>query len=129
MRYAGALQLIRGRGPEPTEFSGCGGLETCRTVTPGGGSGKLHAFPLDEMRQLSGGGRGVQTLVPDPRDRIIGLAAASHGVVVSGTGRAGRVVELSLSMKDLREYTGHRARKGRQLAARIKPTGLRASSR
>jgi topoisomerase-4 subunit A len=79
------------------------------------------------MRTLAGGGRGVQTLVPDPRDAVAGICATHTGVVIEGSGRGGKPSELALSAKDLAPFEGHRARKGRLLPYRIKPTGIRAA--
>lgn len=86
--------------------------------------GRLLVVALDEIRQLSAGGRG---------SRLIGLAAddslaqwAAFGEVplqVSGVYRRREVTD-ELSLEDLHDHIGKRARKGRVFKTRIRDAKL-----
>lgn len=89
--------------------------------------GRLLVFGLDEIKQLSGGGRGVILMELDKNERLIAAQPISQrGVVVSGTGRGGKAQEVMLSASGLASHIGKRARKGKSLESKIKPTMLAA---
>jgi topoisomerase-4 subunit A len=89
--------------------------------------GRLLVFGMAEMKSLSGGGRGVILMDLDEGEKLIAAQAASKlGVTVSGTGRGGKAQAVDLSAAALQPHIGKRARKGRLLASRIKPSGLTA---
>jgi topoisomerase-4 subunit A len=89
--------------------------------------GRLLVFGLDEIKQLSGGGRGVILMELDKNEKLIAAQPISQrGVIVSGTGRGGKPQELALSASGLTGHIGKRARKGKSLESRIKPTLLTA---
>jgi topoisomerase-4 subunit A len=89
--------------------------------------GRLLVFGLDEIKQLSGGGRGVILMELDKNEKLIAAQPISQrGVIVSGTGRGGKPQELALSASGLAGHIGKRARKGKSLESRIKPTLLTA---
>jgi len=86
--------------------------------------GKFLVVRLDELKTLSGGGRGTILMGVDAGDRLEQWAGVGPaGVVLRGVYRA-RDSELVLSPEDLLEYAGHRARKGRLLATRLKQPSL-----
>ncbi|MDQ9169862.1 DNA topoisomerase IV subunit A [Oxalobacteraceae bacterium R-40] len=87
--------------------------------------GRLLVFGLDEMKTLTGGGRGVILMELDKGEKLLVAQAISQkGVTVLGTGRAGKAQELSLSAASLAPHIGKRARKGKALESRIKPLSL-----
>jgi topoisomerase-4 subunit A len=87
--------------------------------------GKLLVFGLDEIKNLSGGGRGVILMDLEQGEKLLGaLAITKRGVVVVGTGRGGKLQEVPLSASGLAEHIGKRARKGKALESKIKPLGL-----
>ena len=89
--------------------------------------GRLLVFGLDEIKQLSGGGRGVILMELDKNEKLIAAQPISQrGVVVSGTGRGGKAQEVLLSASGLAHHIGKRARKGKALESKIKPTRLTA---
>jgi len=84
--------------------------------------GRLLVFGLDEIKTLSGGGRGVILMDLEPNEKLLAAQPISQkGVVVSGTGRGGKAQEVSLSATALAPHIGKRARKGKALESKIKP--------
>ncbi len=89
-------------------------------------AGKLLVFPLADMRTLASG-RGVIAMGLDPDDKLmaVGVFPASR-VVVRGTNRNGREVDVALEGDALARHVMHRARKGAKLAQKLKLTGFGA---
>jgi topoisomerase-4 subunit A len=90
--------------------------------------GRLLVFGMDEMKALSGGGRGVILMELDTGEKLLAAQPISkQGVTLSGAGRAGKAQELALSGVALKPHIGKRARKGKALeGTRLKPTALAA---
>ena len=87
--------------------------------------GKLLVFGLDEIKTLSGGGRGVILMELETNEKLVSaLPISERGVVVSGTGRGGKPQELVLNGAALAPHFGKRARKGKVLESKIKPSEL-----
>ncbi|MBC7501120.1 MAG: DNA topoisomerase IV subunit A, partial [Herminiimonas sp.] len=60
--------------------------------------GRVLVFGLDEMKTLSGGGRGVILMDLEPKEKLLAAQPISQrGVIVSGTGRGAKAQDLSLS--------------------------------
>ncbi|HYD61852.1 MAG TPA: DNA topoisomerase IV subunit A [Noviherbaspirillum sp.] len=90
--------------------------------------GRLLVFGLDELKTLSGGGRGVILMELEKGEKLLAAQPISQkGVVVSGTGRGGKAQELSLTGAALSVHFGKRARKGKALDAKIKPVAVKAA--
>ncbi|KAH0439288.1 DNA topoisomerase IV subunit A [Paraburkholderia fungorum] len=88
--------------------------------------GRLLVFGLDEMKTLSGGGRGVTLMALDDNETLLqALSINKAGVVLIGTRRGGRVDEEKLSGAMLTPHIGKRARKGRAPESKMKLDGLR----
>ncbi|CAB3764715.1 DNA topoisomerase IV subunit A [Paraburkholderia solisilvae] len=89
-------------------------------------TGRILVFGLDEMKTLSGGGRGVTLMALDPNETLTqALAIGRAGVVLLGTGRGGKPGEETLARAALAEHVGKRARKGRKPDTKLKVVGLR----
>ncbi|CAD6553562.1 DNA topoisomerase IV subunit A [Paraburkholderia sabiae] len=90
------------------------------------GGGRLLVFGLDEMKTLSGGGRGVILMALDPNEALTqALAISKAGVVLQGVYR-NKPTEEELSGKALEPNVGKRARKGRSPDTKLKEvTSLR----
>ena len=87
--------------------------------------GRLLVFGLDEVKALSGGGRGVILMELETNERLVtALPISERGVVVVGTGRGGKPQELTLNGAALAPHFGKRARKGKALESKIKPNAL-----
>ncbi|CAB3806035.1 DNA topoisomerase 4 subunit A [Paraburkholderia caffeinitolerans] len=89
--------------------------------------GRLLVFGLDEMKTLSGGGRGVTLMQLDEKETLVrALAITAAGVVLEGTGRGGKAGEDQMAGAVLAPQIGKRARKGRAPDSRLKViTGMR----
>jgi topoisomerase-4 subunit A len=93
-------------------------------------SGRFHVFMLEELKQLSGGGRGVQLLPLDDKDSLVAAVAfgPADSLVVAGTGRGGKDREEVLKPGLLAERLGKRGRKGKELDIKFKANTLRKAS-
>lgn len=88
-------------------------------------SGKLHLFPLGEFKQLAGGGKGVITMALDDKDLLSAITICDGETLkLSGTGRAGKALELVLDANEMAPYVGKRARKGKPINAGLKFPGF-----
>ena len=86
----------------------------------------MLVFGLDEMKTLSGGGRGVTLMALDDNESLVqALAINAAGVMLIGTRRGGRVDEEKLSGAALAPHVGKRARKGRSPESKLKLDGMR----
>ena len=89
-------------------------------------NGRLLVFDIDEMKTLSGGGRGVILMALDPKETLRqALAIDARGLVLIGTGRGGKARDEKLAGAALEAHVGKRARKGRAPESTIKVTELR----
>ncbi|RJG01667.1 DNA topoisomerase IV subunit A [Noviherbaspirillum sedimenti] len=89
--------------------------------------GRVLVFGLDEIKTLSGGGRGVILMDLEKNEKLLAAEPISQrGVLVSGAGRGGKAQEVTLSASGLGEHIGKRARKGKALESKIKASGLAA---
>ncbi|MCC7325529.1 MAG: DNA topoisomerase IV subunit A [Burkholderiales bacterium] len=97
------------------------GLDHVAALSAGG---KLLVFPLAEMREVPRG-RGVIVMGLDAGDRLlaVGLATAKR-LVVRGSNRAGRAVEVVLEGEALARHVLRRARKGARLERKLRATGF-----
>jgi len=89
---------------------------------------KLLVFPLDELKRLPTGGKGVILMGLDDREFLASaIAVGPSGATYSGAGRAGKPTELSLDAKTLKSFAGNRARKGHFVEPRLKDGKLKAN--
>ena len=110
-------------GDEP--LSPCAIADKANAITCLSEKGRLLVFGLDEIKNLSGGGRGVILMELDKNEKLLAAHAISkRGVIVTGAGRGGKVQEVLLSASGLTAHVGKRARKGKALEAKIKPSML-----
>ncbi|SDD11114.1 DNA topoisomerase IV subunit A [Paraburkholderia lycopersici] len=89
--------------------------------------GRLLVFGLDELKTLSGGGRGVTLMQLDDNEKLLqALAIGAAGVVLIGTGRGNKPGEDLMAGAVLAPQIGKRARKGRAPDSKLKViTGMR----
>jgi topoisomerase-4 subunit A len=89
---------------------------------------KLLVFPLDELKRLPTGGKGVILMGLDDKEALASaIAVGPNGATYSGAGRAGKPTELSLDAKTLKSFAGNRARKGHFVEPRLKDGKLQAN--
>jgi topoisomerase-4 subunit A len=89
---------------------------------------KLLVFPLDELKRLPTGGKGVILMGLDDKEALASaIAVGPNGATYSGAGRAGKPTELSLDAKTLKSFAGNRARKGHFVEPRLMDSKLHAN--
>ena len=87
--------------------------------------GRLLVFEASELRLLPGGGRGVTLIELQLGEKLLAaMPAPAAGVLVRGTGRGGKAMELALTNSAFAAQRSHRARKGKQLDIKWKPESL-----
>jgi topoisomerase IV subunit A len=82
--------------------------------------GRLLVFPLEEVKELAGGGRGVMAIKLHDGERMLGLRPADAGVRIAAVGRGDKRVVLEVRPTALAHYRGARARTGRVLQGTFK---------
>ncbi|WP_374350740.1 DNA topoisomerase IV subunit A [Chitinimonas sp.] len=88
-------------------------------------SGRLHAFPLLELKALSGGGRGMIAMALDEGDTLTAITVSDgNSLTLNGTGRGGRAMSVTFDANDLAPYVGKRAKKGKPLVGGLKLSGF-----
>ena len=91
-------------------------------------SAKLLVFPLDELKRLPAGGKGVILMGLDTKETLASaIAVGAEGATYSGAGRAGKPTELNLDAKTLKTFVGNRARKGHFVEPRLRDGKLKAN--
>jgi len=126
-RKAGREFMTMGEGEYPVEpvvFE----EGTAKFVAALSEQGRLLVFDIGEMRQVSRG-RGVIIMGLEEGERLV-AASVFDGkwLAVSGVGRSGKQKEIALSGEKLKHHLGHRARMGRVLPEKLKPTALRVAA-
>ena len=87
---------------------------------------KLLVFPLDELKRLPTGGKGVILMGLDDKEFMASaIPVGPSGACYSGAGRAGKPTELDLDAKTLKSFAGNRARKGHFVEPRLKDGKLK----
>ncbi|WP_018610486.1 DNA topoisomerase IV subunit A [Uliginosibacterium gangwonense] len=88
-------------------------------------NGRLLYFPRAEMKVMPRG-RGMIVMGMDEKEELVAVCCPpTDAVVVNGTGRGGKDVELTVKGVALDACRGKRARKGDTLTPKVKPSGLR----
>lgn len=89
---------------------------------------KLLVFPLNELKRLPTGGKGVILMGIDDKEALASaIAVGPEGAAYYGTGRGGKPTELNLDAKTLKSFAGNRARKGHFVEPRLKDGKLKAN--
>ncbi len=88
--------------------------------------GRMLVFAANEIKALSGGGRGVILMGLDAGEKLVAATPCGEsGVIVIGQGRGGKPLEVQVRGRELAAHVGHRARKGTLLTPRVKPVAMR----
>ncbi|HNI82989.1 MAG TPA: DNA topoisomerase IV subunit A [Rhodocyclaceae bacterium] len=87
--------------------------------------GRLLVFTLDQVKELSGGGRGVILQALEDGDTLRAVCVAgSDGIVLSSASSAGRAYEVPIPARDWTPWLNKRARKGKPAPGRFTPTAV-----
>jgi len=88
--------------------------------------GRMLLFQIGEMKQMSKG-RGVIIMGLEKNEKLVAvLVSDQRSVIVAGVARGGKEKEITIPHKDMGHYAGHRARMGRVLPDKLKPTTVKA---
>ena len=103
-------------------------IEGMRQVACLSENGRLLVFPLDELKRLPTGGKGVILMGLDAKEFLrSAIAFGSEGASYSGLGRGGKPTDTILDTKALKGFAGNRARKGHLVEPRLKEARLKAN--
>ena len=86
-------------------------------------AGNVLTFPLSELKVMSGG-RGLQLMKLEGKDQLVGAAAYTRSVRITGSGRGGKEKEEVLEIRSLNNAAGKRAAKGKTTGWTFKPNGI-----
>ena len=86
-------------------------------------SGNVLTYALSELKLMTGG-RGLQLMKVEDSDALVGAAAYTRSVRISGVGRGGKEREESLEIRSLNAALGKRGAKGKTTGWTFKPTGI-----
>lgn len=76
--------------------------------------GKLHLFPLSELKMLAGGGRGMITIALEIQDQLHAIQVTDGtSLTLQGKSARGKSQSIKLDANDLAPYIGKRARRGK----------------
>lgn len=90
-------------------------------------AGRLLVFPLDDLKRLPTGGKGVILMDLDKNEKLqSAIAVGDTGATLSGLGRTGKPTEAALDAKTLKAFAANRARKGHALEPKLKDAKLTA---
>jgi topoisomerase-4 subunit A len=86
---------------------------------------RMLVFPAEELKEL-GRGRGIKLMGLDDKEKLVAVGfSGKDSVTVSGISpRADKEKTVTLEGEDLQKYVLRRARKGRLLPGKLKPTGV-----
>jgi len=89
-------------------------------------TGRFLVFALAELKALAKG-RGLIIQDLGPKDELVAVATGDGSAfTITGAGRAGKASEWRVAGKELAAYRSSRAKKGQQIATKLKPAGLAA---
>jgi len=77
--------------------------------------GRLLVFPLDEVKELPSGGRGVVAMKLHEGEAMLGVRPVSGDLAIAAIGRSDKRITIAIGPKDLAHYRGQRARTVRVL--------------
>jgi topoisomerase-4 subunit A len=116
-----------GAGDTATKHSTAGPAASL-TVAALSESGRLLLFALRELKEMARG-RGLMLLDLTKNDTLVGVAVTADAALrIQGIGRGGKAAEVALEPREQAAYTSRRARRGQEIPAKIKPTGLVAEA-
>ena len=87
-------------------------------------AGRILTFEIAELKQMSGGGRGLMLIDLDAKDALAGAAAYTRSIKISGLGRGGKAREETLEIRSLNNARAARGRKGKAADLGFKPDSV-----
>ena len=84
------------------------------------GEGRLLVFPLEEVKELPSGGKGVMAMRLHEGESMIGLRAVKDAIEIAARGRGDKAITIAIDARTIEHYRGARARTGRVLQPSFK---------
>ena len=85
--------------------------------------GHVLTYALSELKLMSGG-RGLQLMKLEDKASLVGAAAYTRSVRITGNGRGGKDREETLEIRSLNNAAGKRGSKGKAAGWTFKPSGI-----
>lgn len=85
--------------------------------------GHVLTYALSELKVMSGG-RGLQLMKLEDKASLVGAAAYTRSVRITGNGRGGKDREETLEIRSLNNAAGKRGSKGKAAGWTFKPSGI-----
>ena len=82
--------------------------------------GRLLVFPLEEVKELAGGGKGVMAIRLHEGEKMLAVVGVAGELRVAAIGRGDKRTTLTVNAATLEHYRGARARTGRVLQGSFK---------
>jgi topoisomerase-4 subunit A len=82
--------------------------------------GRLLVFPLEEVKELAGGGKGVMAIRLHEGEKMLGAVPVEGELKIAAYGRGDKRTTLTINAAALDHYRGARARTGRVLQPSFK---------
>ncbi len=82
--------------------------------------GRLLVFPLDEVKELASGGKGVMAMRLHEGESMIGIRPVKDPIEIAARGRGDKPITIAIDAKAIDHYRGARARTGRVLQPSFK---------
>jgi topoisomerase-4 subunit A len=82
--------------------------------------GRLLVFPLEDVKELAGGGKGVMAIKLHDNEAMLGAVPVDTGLKIAAIGRGEKPTTITLTAASLEHYRGARARTGRVLQPSFK---------
>ena len=79
------------------------------------GEGRILVFPLEEVKELPSGGRGVMAMKLHDGESMLGLRPVQDAIRIAAIGRGDKRITITIDAKSIEHYRGARARTGRVL--------------
>jgi topoisomerase IV subunit A len=82
--------------------------------------GRILVFPLDEVKELAAGGKGVMAIRLHEGEKMLGIVPVHGELRIAAIGRGEKRTTLTVNAGALQHYRGARARSGRVLQPSFK---------
>ncbi len=99
-------------------------LSAATHVACASSGGRILTFEIAELKQMSGGGRGLMLIDLDAKDTLAGAAAYTRSVRIDGVGRGGKARDETLEIRSLNNARTARGRKGKASDLGFKPSAV-----
>ena len=86
--------------------------------------GRILTFEINELKSMSGGGRGLMLIDLEAKDTLAGAAAYTRSVKIEGIGRGGKARDETLEIRSLNNARAVRGRKGKVADLGFKPGSI-----